>query len=493
MKVFCSTIVHETSRFSPIPTNLDSYREGYLYLPSTGEGAHWRHKILDDVDWSAIASRAGAELVFGPLASAQPGLPTGRADFALLKRELLDALERAMPVDAVLLQLHGAQVAEGTDDCEGEILAEVRKAVGRQIPIGVILDLHGNVSELMIANADIVLACLEYPHVDTPERAAQVAMLIGRLARGEIAPNIVWRRVPMLGTYFTTSSPMREFVDWSKSFEGKDGILAVSLMHGFAPADVSDCGGAVIICTGGDPGNATRIADEIAVRFFALRERIRVPRITAEEAVEMARKHARWPVVIADTTDNPGGGAAGDSTWLLRALIESGMSDCALGMIWDPVAAELAKRAGSGARLMLRIGGKTGPASGQPLDVEATVLSCRDDASQAAQGMKSPLGPAALIAVKGIRIVINSLRQQVFDPACFEAFGVQPRDCRIVVVKSHQHFLSRFGVFASKVIYATPPGTTNFDYPRVTFQNVPRPIYPLDQPPFRAFGRMWSA
>jgi microcystin degradation protein MlrC len=144
-----------------------------------------------------------------------------------------------------------------------------------------------------------------------------------------------------------------------------------------------------------------------------------------------------------------------------------------------------------GARLPLRIGGKTGPGSGPPLDVEATVLACRADATQWAQGMNAPLGLAAAIEVGGIRIVLNSIRQQVFDPVCFEAFGIDPRSCRIVVVKSHQHFYEKFGPLASKVIYATPPGTVNMDYRTVPFHNITRPVYPIDEPPFAAFGRTW--
>jgi microcystin degradation protein MlrC len=162
-------------------------------------------------------------------------------------------------------------------------------------------------------------------------------------------------------------------------------------------------------------------------------------------------------------------------------------------MLWDPVAVKIAQRAGEGARLSMRIGGKTGPDSGAPLDLDVEVLKCRTDAWQWAQGSKAPLGPAALVKTGGVRIVLNSVRQQVFDPACFEVFGVDPRTCRIVIVKSQQHFRATFGEFASKILYATPPGAVNMDYRTIPFRKIPRPIYPIDAPPFYAFGRDWRA
>jgi microcystin degradation protein MlrC len=493
MKFYCAFIAHETSRFSPIPINLDSFRQQALYIPSTGEGEHLLDEWMGETSWCGALRSWGHEVVVGPVASAMPSRPASRADYEILKDELVETLRRAMPVDGVALLLHGAQIAEGIDDCEGDLLAAVRAVVGPSVPVGVVFDLHGNVSGAMPANADILLACLEYPHVDFDDRAVQMAKLVERAARGAIAPKTVRRRVPMLGTYYTTASPMRELVDWAKSHEGSDGILAVSITHGFAWGDVADCGASVLVCSDGDHERAQILADRIADRYFALREPIRSPRVGAAEAVALALAHDGAPVIIADTTDNPGGGAAGDSTFLLRALLDAQVENAALGMLWDPVAADFAIRAGAGATIPLRIGGKIGPASGAPVDVMATVLACRTDATQNAQGATSPLGPSALIQVEGVRIVLNSLRDQVFDPACFEAFGLDPRTCRIVVVKGQQHFHATFAPFLSKVIYATPPGTVNMDYRTMTFERIPTPMYPINEPPFRAFGRDWCA
>jgi microcystin degradation protein MlrC len=493
MRFYYASLSHETSRFSPIPTDLDSYRESCLYLPSTGEGAKWLSEVVDEVRWSAILKERGHEVVIGPLAFAQPSRPTSRGAYETLRHELASSLREAGPIDGVMLFLHGAQVAEGTDDCEGDFLTIVRDIVGPDVPVGFSFDLHGNISKAMVEKADIALGCLEYPHIDFDERAIQVSDLVERAARREIRPVMAHRRVPMLGTYYTTQSPMREFVDWAKSFEGRDGILGVSIMHGFAWADIADCGGGILVCADGNLAQANALADQIAERYFELRDAIRAPRIGVEEIVKQALAHEGRPVIIADTTDNPGGGAAGDSTFLLRALIDAKVDDVVVGMLWDPIAVKIAHRAGEGAHLSMRIGGKTGPGSGAPLDVEAEILRCSTDAWQWAQGSKAPLGPAALIRTGGVRIVLNSVRQQVFDPACFEAFGVDLRTCRIVIVKSQQHFRAMFAEFASQILYATPPGTVNMDYRAIPFSNIPRPMYPIDMPPFRAFGRDWRA
>jgi microcystin degradation protein MlrC len=491
MKVFCSTLIHETSRQSPIPTDLDSFREAFLYVPTSGEGSHWCAQNLDGVDWTEILKEQGHEAAYGLLAGAQPSRPISSKTWKYLLNEIRASLRAAMPVDFVALSLHGAQVAEDVDDCAGEVLATIRVLVGPDIPVGAVLDLHGNMSERMMENADILLSCLEYPHVDTPDRARQLVELLATQARGKIRSTMARRRVPMLGTYYTTRSPMREFVDWAKSFEDRVNILAVSVTHGFPKADVADCMAQVIVCADGDPAGARRVADEIADRYFSLRDAINPSPLSSDAAVTEALKARSGPVVIADIADNPGGGAGGDSTHLLRALLRAGARDCALGMIWDPVAADFAAKAGIGARLPLRIGGKTGAAAGTPVDFVAQVIDASDNAAQQAQGMTAPLGRAALVEANGIKVVLNSVRQQVFDPACFETLGVVLSACRIVVVKSRQHFYERFGTIASRVIYADTACDESGDH-NLALTKIARPIYPLDNPPFDAYGRRWG-
>jgi microcystin degradation protein MlrC len=490
--MFCATLSHETNRFSPIPTDIDSFREFYLYLPSTGEGAQVLDDTMEGVNLFQSILRRGHDVVCGLAASAQPSMPTIRGDYELLRDELLDNLRAALPVDAVVLFMHGAQLAEGYDDCEGDVLERVRQLVGPDVPIGVEFDLHGNVTQAMFDNADILMACKEYPHIDFEERAEQLIELMERTVRGEIRPVMHLQRVPMLGTYFTTREPMRGFVDEVAALEDATRLLSISLCHGFAWNDIADAGACVIAVSNGDEQLAQATAEGLGNRWFALRERIATRGRSIEDALDQALAAPRGPVVIADMPDNPGGGAPGDSTFLLRAMLERGVTEAALAMIWDPMAVQLARRAGVGAEVPLRIGGKTGPSSGPPLDVMARVTALRDDAEQNAQGMRVPLGPAAAIQVDGVSVVLNSLRNQTFSPECFTELGIDPRDKRILVVKSHQHFHEHFAAMASEIIYATPPGTVDMSFRHVVLDKVRRPIWPLDPVPFEAYGKRWE-
>lgn len=491
MRIFCATLSHETNRFSPLPTNLESYREFYLHLPSTGEGAHYLDAPMEGVNLYAAIKARGHQAICGLAASAQPSMPTRRQDYEFLREELLVNLRAAGRVDAIALFLHGAQVAQGYDDCEGDILARVRAVAGDSVPIGVLLDLHANVTDAMVGHADILMPCKEYPHFDFEDRADQLIALLERTVEGKIRPVTRIARAPMVGTYFTTAQPMRGFVDSLYAMERSGEILSASVCHGFALADIADAGATAIAVTDDKPGEAAALADRLAAQLFEMREAIATPFRTLSEALDETQGTAAGPVIIADVTDNPGGGAPGDSTFLLREMRARGMCNAGLAMIWDPQAAMLAARAGEGATLALRLGGKSGPTSGAPLDVSAKVLRVRDDAHQIAQSMRAPFGLAVAVSFDGIEVVINSIRQQTFTPQCFTELGIDPYSKRVLVVKSQQHFHEHFAAFAAKIIYAIPPGTVDVRLQSVPYKNVRRPAWPLDMPPFKQFGRDW--
>lgn len=496
MKLFCATLSHETNRFSPIPTDIECYREFYLHLPSTGEGRHYLDAPMEGVNLYSIINARGHETICGLAASAQPSRPTNRRDFEFLLDELLGNLRAAGVVDGVLLFLHGAQVAEGFDDCEGHLLGQVRKIVGKDVPVGVLIDLHANVTEAMVRNADLILACKEYPHWDFEARAEQLLDLMERAARRQVRPVMAMTRVPMLGTYFTTEPHMRRFVDELYAMEDGEKLLSVSVCHGFALADIAESGAATLAITHNDAGLARVTADALAERLFAMRAEIATHFRSVDEALDEAESAigsgSRGPVIIADAADNPGGGAPGDSTFLLQAVLDRRLHDVGVAMICDPQAVSIAMSAGIGARLPLRIGGKTGPTSGPPLDVEATVLAARADAVQTAQGMDCPLGPAVAIRVEGTEVVLNSIRNQTFTPQCFTELGIDPTRKRLLIVKSHQHFHEHFSRMASRIIYALPPGTVDMALRSVPYSNIQRPAWPLDPTPFTRFGRQWQ-
>jgi len=492
MKVFCATMIHESNSFSPIPTSIQNFEEDTLYLPSKSKGTHHLGQVLAGVDLVDLMLSRGHEPVVGLIANAEPSMPLGSGIYELLRDELIGNLRRALPVDAVFLFLHGAQMAHGVPDCESDIIARVRQIVGPDVPIGVEFDLHCNIGARTLADADVLLACLEYPHTDFRARADQVVDILERMAVGTCRPVMHYAPIPMLGLFNPAEPPMRGFVDALKAKEGQDGVLAISLAHCFAGGDTPDTHAGVVVVTDGDADAAKYLAHSIAGEFWRQREAFSASRLDQQAVVRIARETVHGPLVIADATDNPGGGAAGDSTELLSALLAAGVRETALAMIWDPVAVQTVMKAGVGARLPLRFGGKTGPCSGAPIDAEVEVLAINAAPFQNAQGARVGLGPSVAIETAGIKVVLNSARQQTFSPECFTELGIDPRAQRILVVKSSQHFRETFTDLAGRIVCADGGGTVTGDFARRDYRHLHRPIWPLDTLPFDAFGETWT-
>lgn len=499
LKVFLGAFAHETNSFSPLPTTLRSFESDILYRPGDDAAAFARALEFPGYGYAvALARERGDQLTAGLCAWAQPAGPVSRAVYEGLRDELLAQLAAAGAPDMVFLVLHGAMLADGYPDCEGDLLNHVRAVVGPDVPIGALLDLHGNVTPAMIASGAVLLACKEYPHTDYPARSAELYDILAAATgkRGGTMPRTVMRRVPMLGLFGTTESPMRDFVRRLEACERLPGILSVSAMHGFPWSDTAHTGAAMLVVHAGDDyaQAAARLAQQLAGELFALRTSAAGARLPLAEALAQALALAAapnsaeaasgntGPVVLADSADNPGGGAACDSTFVLRALLDRGIQDAALGMIWDPQAVRIASDAGVGARLPLRIGGKVGPASGDPVDVMAEVLAVRADARQPGLGGQGsdPLGAAVAIRAGGIDIVLNSIRQQVFSPECFTELGIDVRGKRLVVVKSTQHFRAGFDPLASATVYCDAPGTLNGNLAQLPYRHLRRPMWPLD-------------
>ncbi|KQW42836.1 MULTISPECIES: M81 family metallopeptidase [unclassified Roseateles] len=494
MRLFLGGLVHETSSFSPLPTSVQSFRDGVLIHRSDARALQQLVAQPNLVGVIAAAARQGDTLLPGLYAEAQPSGPLSRADYERLRDELLADLQATLSlgaVDAVLLVLHGAMLAEGYPDCEGDLLVRVRELVGPRVPLGALLDLHCNLSPSMVESGAVLVACKEYPHIDYAARGEELHAMLGAMARGELAVRAQWRRVPMLGIFGTTQPPMRDFVQQLQASEQTvPGVLSVSALHGFPWSDTPHTSAAVLVLSQDTPAAAkaaTQLLGELAETFYGLRERAAANRLplhlALDEAVAAMQQAQGRPVVLADTADNAGGGAAGDSTFVLRALLERGIQEVALGMIWDPQAVAIATSAGVGARLPLRIGGKVGPMSGDPVDLEVEVLACRADARQRSltPGGTDPLGAAVAVRAQGIEIVLNSIRQQVFSPACFTELGIDPAAKRLVVVKSTQHFRSGFDAMAAAVVYADTPGSLASDLGRLPYRYLPRPVWPLDR------------
>ena len=484
MRVFSATLATETNTFAPMPTGLSGFKErGYWKA-----GQHPDHmSFFAGPLWAARlrGKPAGWTLIEGMVAGAQPSGTTTRAAYEALRDELLADLRAALPVDMVLLGLHGAMVADGYDDCEGDLLQRVRAIVGPKVVVGAEVDPHNHLSEAMVQNADLLVAFKEYPHTDILERALELVDLCQAKAEGRVQPRAAVADTGGLVVMHTSRQPARGFVDRIQALEGQDGILSISISHGFPWGDVPDMGTKVLVYSDArvdaDGTRGAALARQLADELTALRHALDVPMPGIDEALDQALAFEGGPVVLADGADNPGGGAPGDSTFILQRLLERGIGNAVVGPLWDPVAARIAFEAGAGATLNLRIGGKIGPLSGAPLDLQVTVQAVQPELMMTGLAdTPTAMGDSAVVRCQGGDILLCGLRNQAMGSDVFTNIGVDLGAKKIIVVKSSQHFYASFSKLAKNVIYVAAPGAVTVDLKTLPYQKIRRPKWPID-------------
>ncbi len=479
MRMFAASIGTETNTFSPIPTALASFHESFYAPP----GQHPDDAKLCTAPFWVARRRARAEgwtLVEGSCSFAEPAGLVSREAYETLRDEVLGQLRAAMPVDGVVLGLHGAMVADGYDDCEGDLIENVRNIVGAKVPIGVELDPHCHMTQKRVQNATLIICFKEFPHTDFVARGEEVVELTLQTIRGEIQPVMSLVDCRMIGSFPTTLQPMRGFVDKISALEGKNGVLSISIAHCFPYADVPELGSRILVVTDNQRVAGDALALQLADEFFDMRGKTQPDYYSPEQAIDIALKEP-GTVVIADPSDNPGGGAPGDSTMILRAMIARGVTNAALAPIWDPMAVRMCFMAGVGGKLRLRFGGKTAPTSGQPIDALVTVTQLARDAEQTFVGAKVPLGDCAAIELDGISVVLITKRTQALGSDMLTSMGVEIKGKKMVVVKSTNHFHAAFSPFASRILYCDAGGPIPRDHRKVPYTRVQRPIWPMDE------------
>jgi microcystin degradation protein MlrC len=289
----------------------------------------------------------------------------------------------------------------------------------------------------------------------------------------------------MLGVWRTSKPAVRVLVDRMTALESRDGVLSVSFCHGFPWADVPEVGAKTLVVADGDQSRAAKVAADLAVDIWACREACRDDLLTIEESVAAALAPVDGMTVLADVSDNAGGGAASDATFMLAALRAAGASGVLCGCFWDPVAVRLCREAGEGARLDLRLGGKVGPLSGDPVDLTVRVGRIVEGAHQTFGDGRQQMGVAVLLQADGVDLVVNTIRTQTFHPDAFTQLGVELSAYRTVVVKSAQHFHAGFAPLADRILYVAGPGTVSPDFARLPVPRAGRPLWPQVEDPYR--------
>ncbi len=477
MKVFIACLGTETNTFSSMPTGVQTFEDTMLFRGDATRRPATTFSMPLHV-WRAAAEERQGQVVESLAAFAQPAGLTVRKVYEGFRGEILDDLRAAMPVDIVLLSMHGAMTAEGYEDCEGDLLACVREIVGPDIVIGGELDLHCSITPKMVENADALVVFKEYPHVDAGERASELFDICHAAHQGRAKPVMAVHDCRMVSMWRTPVEPVRSLVDEMQAAEGRDGILSVSFAHGFPWQDVPETTAKMLVIADDDAGLAAETAQAFGRKIWDLREETQQDMATIDEALDLIEA-GPGPVVVADVADNAGGGAPSDSTFLLARALERGATGLLSGYYWDPVAVRFCEEAGEGATLRLRIGGKCGPDSGWPVDLTVTVNRILEGASQSFGDATMGMGTAVwLSSDAGIDLILNSARTQVFHPNGMTQLGIDPAGYRGIAVKSTQHFYAGFAPIASRIAYVACEGAIPPDFATIPYERFTAPYWP---------------
>jgi microcystin degradation protein MlrC len=373
-------------------------------------------------------------------------------------------------------------VADGYDDAEGDMLERIRAIVGAKCVIGCEHDPHCHLTEKRTRLADVAVLFKEYPHIDFMERGEDLVTLVLRTIRGEIKPVASLYDPRMWDFYPTTIDPMRSFVDRIKAMEGKDGVLSVSIGHGFMHADVAEMGSRVLVYTDGRKAEGDALAAVLGKELWNNRGRWSPRALPLEEGIERVLAHNRGTAILAEPTDNAGGGAASDNTMTIHALRRRGARNVAVAPVWDPVAVAFCHLASHGARLPLRLGGKACAASGSPVDAHVEVIGLAKDTWQSFGVAREPLGDAAAVRIDGgIDVVLIARRTQALGRELFTHLGLDPASYRALILKSAQHFAGAFGPLATLILRAETGGSCPTDPKKHPYTKLRRPLWPLDE------------
>lgn len=486
MRVFVAMFSHETNTFSTIPTARPLFeardlRYGGQILETYAGTGTCLGGMIDG------AARHDVTLLPSLAAAASPAGPVVRSFYDETTERLLADLRASGRLDGVLLDLHGAMVPEGLEDGEGPLLARVREVVGPAMPIGVTLDFHANVTADMVRHATLLHGYKTYPHVDMAERGREAADRLVDVARGRVRPTIAFRQPPLLpplGNQGTAGGPMRRLYDLAGEMERDPRVVTISVFAGFPLADIRDAGLSVYVATNDDQALADRLADDLAGVAWEHRKEFVHTALPVTDAVARAVAMDGQPVVLADIADNPGGGGPGDTTEILRELLRVGARRATVACIWDPESAAACARAGAGAAITLRVGGKTDPRHGAPVEVTGRVRTLSDGRfvhkGPMMRGLEGRLGTTAVLDVNDLKIILISLRWQTLDPEMLRFVGIDPLAEKILAVKSTIHYRAAFEPIAHAIVEVDAPGLSSSNLARFPFTRVRRPIFPLD-------------
>ena len=490
MRVALGRISHEANTLCPRATDWADFENGWIR-----RGA----EVLEELEGKnieesgamhtlGVSEEPGCEVI--PLLGAKAGSGgpvVGQVFYALLN-ELVGRLKTALPVDGVLLILHGAMMAQDEPDATGEILRAVRAVVGQSVPIVATLDLHANVTARMVRNATALVGYHTAPHIDMYHTGETAARLLLGTVRGELSPAMTRVRLPMIipsENARHTDGPLSEVINMALAME-KEGVILHAGIYPVQPwLDVEDTGCAVVVVTDRDPAAAREHAQALALAFWERRGAFIPKLVPPDEAIRRALGREAGTVVFCDSADSPSSGATGDSTVILQAMLRAApMREVALLNVVDPGAVSQAIEAGVGTEVTVEVGGALAPSFYAPTTYSGYVKTISDGTFRfkgpGMRGLTFHMGRAAVLIQGGIHLVVMERPVTQWDPELYRSLGEEPTDARIVQVKSPAAFRAAYEGIADQIIIIQSPGVSSPDLSSLPWRRLPRPIYPLD-------------
>ncbi|MFP4482457.1 MAG: M81 family metallopeptidase [Thermovirgaceae bacterium] len=487
-RILIAEFKHETNTFCSTKTRMTDYESRSLKF---GDDIvpFFRGTRVELGGFIDACERENLEIIPSVAGNATPGGIVARDVYKTFEASILEVFEREKGrIDGVLLSLHGAMVTEDHADGEGALLASFRRALGRSVPIMATLDLHANISPEMVDLSDALFPYESYPHTDQYDRGFEAGQCMARVLRGELRPVMKMKRLPMLVSSMQTANPpLKELTEKIHALEANPEIINAAVVHGFGWADTPYTGMSVLAVTDGEPARAQDIVDALASEILAKKEEFARTLTPLDEAVRRGMNAPAGPVVLADPSDNPGGGGPGDGTHILSKLVEMGAKNAALAVITDPEVVEEAVRAGVGATIKVRLGGKveSEEVNGAPMETTARVRTITDgvfvNKGPMAKGLVNNIGRTVVLDIGGIEVIVPERRFQPWDPEIFRRMGIEPTEKKILVVKSSLHFRAAYEGLAAEIIEVDTPGLLSSNFSNFAYRHLKRPVFPLDE------------
>ena len=435
-----------------------------------------------------VMRECGAEVVPLIYASTCPGGPLTAECYTQLKTELLDRLRASLPVDGVLLPLHGAATVENLGDPEGDLIKAVREIVGEAIPIVVTLDLHAHVTADMVRFADGLIAWETYPHRDTFTTGVRGARLLCDTLAGRCRPTMAMAKVPVITSAIHGSTegddPFAQIMRAAKAHEGRDGVLSTSafLVHPYL--DQPDMGSGALVITDNDMGTAVSLANQLAEQYWTRRFDLEPEIHTPDETIAKGLKTDGGPVLLVEAADCCGGGAAGDSVATLTALLNAKVTVPSLVPVADPEAAAACHRAGVGQEVTVALGHRLDPRWGKPVTVTGTVARLSDGRFRYIGGIwdnvEGNMGPSAVLTIGAIQVLVATHGTYDWADEQFRSMELHPPDAKFIVVKNPMNYRLAYGEIAKAAFILDTPGATPATCRHLPYKYLKRPYFPLD-------------